>query len=370
MIRSKSLTSRNLTQSFFVSASKISRWKHNVCIGGVVFVMCCLLYMRVDMKPDERKLISDVRREPVHKRNDSSSYKTRTRHSHRICPLFTCDECGLGNKIFQYASAYGLALHLNMTLVVTTPYKLGKLFQISKQGNIEFHNNRITCKNMKLVKEKYGCCKYDKQFKHLNTNRDYMIGDYLFSWKYFSGFDNEIRNLLTFNHKLKTISKTFIFNALRRHSNRTTSNTAVVGIHVRRGDMTRASKQRRGYNVATTEYFEKAIELFSEKINKSIIFITATNDAAWTKKNILLNPKLQKYNFELLHNNSAEVDFAILANCDHMISSVGTFGWWASWLSGGMVSYFKWPVKSNTYVGLQYSQNFTDYFLPNWIGIE
>jgi galactoside 2-L-fucosyltransferase 1/2 len=43
-------------------------------------------------------------------------------------------------------------------------------------------------------------------------------------------------------------------------------------------------------------------------------------------------------------DNSPGTDFAILAGCDHMIMSIGTFGWWISWLGahqrGGDVLYF------------------------------
>jgi hypothetical protein len=43
-------------------------------------------------------------------------------------------------------------------------------------------------------------------------------------------------------------------------------------------------------------------------------------------------------------DNSPGTDFAILAGCDHMIMSIGTFGWWIAWLGahqrGGDVLYF------------------------------
>ncbi|ELT93801.1 hypothetical protein CAPTEDRAFT_49636, partial [Capitella teleta] len=34
-------------------------------------------------------------------------------------------------------------------------------------------------------------------------------------------------------------------------------------------------------------------------------------------------------------------DLAMLAACDHVISSTGTFSFWAGWLSKGVVLYYK-----------------------------
>jgi hypothetical protein len=31
-----------------------------------------------------------------------------------------------------------------------------------------------------------------------------------------------------------------------------------------------------------------------------------------------------------------------------MISTVGTFIWWSAWITGGNVTYYKWPTKEGT----------------------
>jgi galactoside 2-L-fucosyltransferase 1/2 len=60
---------------------------------------------------------------------------------------------------------------------------------------------------------------------------------------------------------------------------------------------------------------------------------------------------------------------AMLASCDHTISTVGSFGWWIGWLSGGDVTYFKWPAKEGSPLRKQYGKDFSDYFYPGWIGL-
>jgi galactoside 2-L-fucosyltransferase 1/2 len=59
------------------------------------------------------------------------------------------------------------------------------------------------------------------------------------------------------------------------------------------------------------------------------------------------------------------IDLAILTMCDHTIITSGSFGWWAGWLAGGMVVYYKGFPKPNTSMGN--CLNHSDYYLPNWI---
>jgi len=42
---------------------------------------------------------------------------------------------------------------------------------------------------------------------------------------------------------------------------------------------------------------------------------------------------IMKYLFE---GDDAAEDMALLAACDHIILSLGTFGWWAAWLGAGV----------------------------------
>ncbi len=61
-------------------------------------------------------------------------------------------------------------------------------------------------------------------------------------------------------------------------------------------------------------------------------------------------------------------DFAVLASCDHIVITHGTFGWWAAWMvhqKGGSVYYFKYPYLPNTRHGNLYKAS--DVYLPDWI---
>lgn len=286
---------------------------------------------------------------------------------HKICPMFECGTCGIGNAIFQFASAFGIALHHNMTLVITENELFNKIFDINDK-NIQKHKNRDICDRMPIITENFGCCAYDSKFRNLNSSHDYRLGHYLHSWKYFHGYEEKLRKVLVFKRHLLTYSENVIKNLLLKHGFRSKSDAITVGIHVRRGDM--VQKFKRGYNVASKNYFTNAVSYMYSKFNKTILFIIASNDKEWTSKNIISNKDLKGYKFELLTNNKPEVDFTILSNCDHVITSVGTFGWWMGWLANGLTLYYKWPARPNTFVGSQYNKNFTDFFYTDWIGIS
>ena len=73
---------------------------------------------------------------------------------------------------------------------------------------------------------------------------------------------------------------------------------------------------------------------------------------------------LEMLNVIYSSSNDDLLELALLTLCDHTIMSVGTFSWWAAFLAGGDVVYYKNHILPNTRVGSFY--NDTQYFLPHW----
>ena len=61
-------------------------------------------------------------------------------------------------------------------------------------------------------------------------------------------------------------------------------------------------------------------------------------------------------------------DFALLSSCNSSIMTVGTFGWFSSWLAGGEVVYYGGYGRSGSIV----AQNFNkaDYYPTHWIAMD
>lgn len=65
---------------------------------------------------------------------------------------------------------------------------------------------------------------------------------------------------------------------------------------------------------------------------------------------------------------SSAMDLALLSSCNHVVMTVGSFGWWAGYLSGGTVVYFKDYPKPGSNIGRGFSA--VDHYLPQWIGMS
>ncbi|CAC5426854.1 FUT1_2 [Mytilus coruscus] len=155
-------------------------------------------------------------------------------------------------------------------------------------------------------------------------------------------------------------AKSKIDQTVKRFNIGSTRDVTLVGVHVRRGDMV---NHKFGYNIATPEYLTKAVQYFKSKY-KNVIFIISSQDIPWTKANMPNNT-----NVEYLTSPKREIIVATLTLCNHTITTVGSFSWWIGWLTGGEVTYFKWPAKEGSRLRKQYSKDFSDFFYPGWIGM-
>ncbi|BFZ21029.1 hypothetical protein BsWGS_24068 [Bradybaena similaris] len=108
-----------------------------------------------------------------------------------------------------------------------------------------------------------------------------------------------------------------------------------IGVHVRRGDFLSEKYKGKGYKVADKSYFTKAFSLMKSKFpGRNITFLVASDDLPWCLKNLVRNDVV------IMPPASPSVHLAVLASCDHMIITGGTFGWWSGWLANGYVIYF------------------------------
>lgn len=133
-----------------------------------------------------------------------------------------------------------------------------------------------------------------------------------------------------------------------------------VGLHVRRGDFLAHGHQEYGYNVAPREYFTNAIKWFTDRFGKNIVFLVASDDLDWCKQNL----DFQGAQHVMSGSATAMDDFAMLVSADHHIISVGSYGWWAAYLGGGHVVYYRdWPRPGSPHAS---HHNPTDYYFWDW----
>ena len=256
---------------------------------------------------------------------------------------------GLGNRMFAYASSYGLAKETNRIFV----YHSFSNILTNSFGITHLPQREINCSScVEFCTTK--CCVFQEELYRL-PEEDIILSGFMQSWKYFIKYDDEIRKQFIFKSNIRNKAMEFLNTVNAKKKFR------IVGVHIRRGDMMNIKNKNYGHTVADVEYLNRAIAYFKNKY--SCVFVVSSNDLQWSENAL----KHYANNTVYTRGNSATLDLAILSMCDHVIMTVGTFGWWAGYLSGGEVIYYKnWPKIGSTFDSTIAKE---DYFPRSWIGL-
>ncbi|XP_041360440.1 galactoside alpha-(1,2)-fucosyltransferase 2-like [Gigantopelta aegis] len=287
---------------------------------------------------------------------------------HPVLPRFICVETRgrFGNRMFSFAAAYGMATHLNRTMLVDRSTYLNNIFTLDAMMV-----DKCVCGETK-PKHSKKCCSFDKDLLNLKSSENYRVGPFLQSWKYFESVVPQIKKQFTFKRevfdKAREIITKIKTDFLKKHYGINVKlfgeNITFVGVHVRRGDVI-ANKIliRKGFSVAPKQYIDKAMMYFINNFT-DVLFLVCSDNMMWTTKNV------NHSNVVYVRGNSPEVDMSVLSQCNHTIITVGTFGWWAGFLAGGTTLYYKHPIREGSRLRKQFSDDYSDYFYPGWIGME
>lgn len=264
----------------------------------------------------------------------------------------------LGNHLFEFASGYGIAAKKDMLSVIRQKGLVDSIFELKNDSRLLLLPDLKECKTVPKRFERW-CSRYDPRLENFTVNSNLWIGWGLQSWKYFNDSYRELREQLTFRKHIRDKVVSIQEGILKKFNFTSRSDVTFIGVHIRRGDML---TDPLGYDVATPEYLSRAVTFFQNYSNT--VFTVCTLDLEWSKQYMPKNIKV-----EFIVGNSPEVDMALLAFSDHVIQTVGTFSWWSSWLNNGTVIYYKWPAKEGGKLRKTFSADYSDYFLPHWIGM-
>jgi len=255
----------------------------------------------------------------------------------------------LGNQLFQVASIDGIAQSNH-----ATPCLRGDEYELLVKN---FDGLNEPCKTpnkntVKLSEGDQGNCgdpTFCNRAKYVDfkIQTDSTINGYLQSFRYFS---KTFRSRVHFKQSLKTKARQIL---------EAVSVGKKTGIHVRR-------YEESTLNFPPAAYFETSMAFLASKA-KDMHFIITSDDPGWCKK----QPYFQSPHVHIIsEQNSPFLDMAILAACDNIILSVGTFSWWAAYLrneeSGGYVIYY------NNEINMQHPKNtgnvnLHDYYPEHWL---
>lgn len=132
-----------------------------------------------------------------------------------------------------------------------------------------------------------------------------------------------------------------------------------VSVHVRRGDFAADPAIAKVHPVQTADYYRGAISLLKEKLGP-VRFFAFSDDPRWTK-NHLADPAVTVVAGPA---RSAFEDLMLMRSCRAHIISNSTFSWWGAWLGRGRQGTVIAPV---AWYQPDVSPVMDDPVLPHWI---
>jgi hypothetical protein len=218
---------------------------------------------------------------------------------------------GLGNYLFQIASAYGISKRDNKELridvsdiaIIHSPLELYtdnilRNIQFGNIDNFEFihqtHHLPITFTDIPVI---------DGNLK---------LDGYYQNEKYFVKYREDILNLYKIDtsteHYLRDIYPTLTF-----------ENTC--SLHVRRGNYV---ERQHFHPLQTIDYYKQSISIIGEEI----LFLIFSDDIEWCKTNLnFIKNKI------FISGNLDYQDLYLMSMCNHNIIANSSFSWWGAWLN-------------------------------------
>jgi len=269
---------------------------------------------------------------------------------------------GLGNHLFFYTIvSYVASLTGRRPCIYTksTNTLLDKVFDVDIE---RIDIKTLACPLYNFTQQKFGI--YDIRVQSLiyrNDNESLLLKGFFQSWKYVTPIAHQLRQQLRFRREIVEFVAEFMSKSVPPGWHMVTF--VRVGIHVRRGDFLTARARLRGFTVASELYLQRAMRYFVQRFSR-VQFIVASNDIQWCQKHVKFNNSNVNLTFSTGHSNGQ--DLALLANCDHVVMTTGTYSWWAAWFAHGNTVYYSNYPKRGSWLSTQMRNN--DYYLPEWLG--
>lgn len=243
---------------------------------------------------------------------------------------------GLGNQMFQYAAARRLAAEHGIELKLDLSFLEAETVQHTKRDfelyKLNINAGIATCKEIQAIKKKRwknlfcpalikdkGVADFSKKVTRC-SDHVYLDG-YWQSEKYFKSISPVIRNEFTFKQPL---AKDYFLNI--KHQ---IENSDSISLHFRRGDYVDNPKTNKYHGVSSLNYYQKAVERITKKINNPTLFIFS-DDIQWVMAHFKSEHPIVfiKQSDEGLHS-----DFRLMSICKHNIIANSSYSWWAAWLN-------------------------------------
>ncbi len=272
----------------------------------------------------------------------------------------------LGNQMFQYAAARGLAARLGVPVALDSREAIARgegvltrVFDLplTPANPLPPARTRMLAY---LAWRGLGLAPRIRREQQLGYNSDivdypapaYLHG-YWQSEKYFAHIAQTIRDDFTFPAFSNTANA-----EMAQRIAATPASTPAVALHVRRGDYLALGQ----HSVCAAPYFLAALQTLRQEIKDPVVYVFS-DDPDWARQNLPL--PCEKVIVDL---NGADTDFEdmrLMSLCQHNIISNSSFSWWAAWLNANPAKKVAAPSR---WFGGQSLQN-PDILPSDWIPV-
>jgi len=229
---------------------------------------------------------------------------------------------GLGNQLFQIASAYAYAKKENGVL---------QIVKKRDNGNRPVYWDVFTKLSPYLVETIPELEQWREKDATVYTDigpllhpGKYLHG-YLQSSKYFANYHSEIKELFT-DERIDYIKK---YKFLCDNSKR------VIVVHARRTDYITFKEVHGPLDVT---YYKKALEQILPKVDNPILVLTSDDNSFWDEI-----PDIKQYHHVIINDTDVNT-FHLLRHFNNFIMANSSFIWWVVWLSNAtnVIAPSKW----------------------------
>lgn len=271
----------------------------------------------------------------------------------------------LGNQMFQYAAAAGLAARLGVPVALDSREAirrsegvLTRVFHLPLEDPVRLPPARHGAFAAYAVWRLFGRSPRFRRERGLGYNPaieqwgdDSYLHGYWQSEKYFSHIADRIRSDFAFPRFSDSRNADMAARI---------GETLSVALHVRRGDYLTLG----AHVLCDQAYYEAALSRVLDGLTGSPVVYVFSDDPGWARDNLPLPCEKVVVDF-----NGPETDFEdmrLMSLCDHNIIGNSSFSWWAAWLNGNPAKRVAGPAR---WFGDPKLDN-PDILPPGWMRID
>ena len=284
---------------------------------------------------------------------------------------------GLGNQLFQYATARALANRFQAHLELDTAWFEAAYEDVTKRDvqlselSIDTH---LICQTPLINRPKrtrrilqhllrlnpYIYCEhkpysFDSQLSqiHLHQNQDLYLLGYWQSYKYFSEIRTQLISELCPRLGINSAYQLFLDQIER-------SSAAMV--HVRRGDYINLLAASKVHGFLGLAYYEKGMSTLLAR-DSELHYFVFSDDIVWAQNNLPLQERITYIQVDP-EMTSATQELFLMSQCKYHLIANSSLSWWGAWLAHGNNSQSK--VISPMHWTNDRQINWDDLLPPTW----